>query len=125
MKSLDEQLHDLTVYLNKLRRVIIEQASFTFGKTKIVNKARVDDVVCCIQASYPQDFQEYVKRNGVKSLQTYLCFQQLLSVATNKAILMPGSYAVDYPYFEKLLSTFIKTAQGEMHKIIEDSKFKL
>ena len=100
MKSLDEQLQDLTVYLNKLKRIIIEQASFTFGRTKIVNKARVDDVICCIQASYPQDFQEYVKRNGAKSFQTYLCFQQLLSVATRKTMLLPGCYTVDYPCFE-------------------------
>lgn len=125
MKTLDEQLQNLAVYLNKLKKIIQEQASFTFGRTKLVSKARIDDVLCCIQASYPQDFKEYVKRNGTKSLQTNLCFQQLLSVVTKQTIFAPGSYAIDYPYFEQLLATFNRTISNEVNKIIEDSKFKL
>ena len=125
MQTLDEQLQNLNLYLRKLKRVISTEASFSFGNTKIVSKARVDDVLCCIQASYPHDFKDYVKRNGNKSLESHLCFQQLLNVVTKKFFLSSNQYSVDYIYFEKLLNTFIQTIQKELPKVLDDNSFKL
>ena len=101
MKTLEEQIRDFNLYLNKLKRVVSTEKSFSFGNVKIVSKAKIDDVICCIQSSYPSDYKDYVKRNGVKSLQTYLYYQQVLNIATKKFILSSGHYQVDFLQLEK------------------------
>lgn len=125
MKTLEEQIRDFNLYLNKLKRVVSTEKSFSFGNARIVSKAKVDDAICCIQSSYPKDYQDYVKRNGIKSLQTYLYYQQVLNIATKKFMLSSGHYQIDYPQLEKLISTLSQLAQNEIKKIIDDNSFKL
>ena len=125
MKTLEEQIKDFNLYLNKLKRVVSTEKSFSFGSVRIVSKAKIDDVICCIQSSYPPDYKDYVKRNGVKSLQTYLYYQQVLNIATKKFILSSGHYQIDYLQLEKQISTLSQLAQNEIKKIIDDNSFKL
>lgn len=125
METLEEQLQKLNLYLNKLKRIVSTKKTFSFGNVRIVSKAKIDDVICCIQASYPKDYEDYVKRNGIKSLQTYLYYQQILTVATKKFMLSPDQYQVDYVQLEKLIATIMQLAENEMKKVIEDSNFKL
>lgn len=125
METLEEQLQKLNLYLNKLKRIVSTEKTFSFGNVRIVSKAKIDDIICCIQASYPKDYEDYVKRNGIKSLQTYLYYQQILTVATKKFMLSPDQYQVDYVQLEKLIATIMQLAENEMKKVIEDSSFKL
>ena len=125
MKTLDEQIQSLKSYLDKLKRIIMTESSFSFGNTKIVSKSRIDDVICCIQASYPKDYEEYVKRNGMKSLQTYVYFQQLLAVVTKKFFFSSAQYSIDINSFMGLLNTFMQTIEREKQRVIDDSSFKL
>ena len=125
MKTLDEQLQDLKLYLNKLKRIITNESSFSFGNKRIISKSRVDDIVCCVQANYPDDFTEYVKRNGIKSLQSHLCYQQLLAVVTKKFILSPEHYLIDFARFIGLLGMLIQTMEKEKTRVESDNNFKL
>ena len=125
MKTLDEQLQDLKLYLNKLKRIITNESSFSFGNKRIISKSRVDDIVCCVQANYPDDFTEYVKRNGIKSLQSHLCYQQLLAVVTKKFILSPEHYLIDFARFISLLGMLIQTMEKEKTRVKSDNNFKL
>ena len=125
MKTLEEQLQDLKTYLNKLKRIIATESSFSFGNKKIVGKSRIDDIVCCIQASYPAEYTEYVKRNGLKSLQSHLCYQQLLTVTTKKFLLSSGHYLVDFDKFMSLLNMLTQTIEKEKARVINDNNFKL
>ena len=125
MKTLDEQLQDLKLYLNKLKRIITNESSFSFGNKWIISKSRVDDIVCCVQANYPDDFTEYVKRNGIKSLQSHLCYQQLLAVVTKKFILSPEHYLIDFARFISLLGMLIQTMEKEKTRVESDNNFKL
>ena len=125
MKTLDEQLQDLKLYLNKLKRIVTNESSFSLGNKRIISKARVDDIVCCVQANYPDDFTEYVKRNGIKSLQSHLCYQQLLAVVTKKFILSPNHYLIDFARFMSLLSMLVQTMEKEKVRVVNDNSFKL
>ena len=125
MKTLDEQLQDLKLYLNKLKRIITNESSFSFGNKRIISKSRVDDIVCCVLANYPDDFTEYVKRNGIKSLQSHLCYQQLLAVVTKKFILSPEHYLIDFARFIGLLGMLIQTMEKEKTRVESDNTFKL
>ena len=125
MKTLDEQLQELKVYLNKLTKIIAKESSFVLGNKRIVGKARIDDIVCCVQANYPDEFVEYVKRNGIKSLQSHLCYQQLLAVVTKKFILSSEHYLIDFARFTSLLSMLIQTMEKEKVRVMNDNNFKL
>ena len=125
MQTLDEQIEKLITYLNKLRKIVNNEKSFSFGSVKIVSKAKIDDVLCCIQASYPQDYQDYVKRNGIKSLQSHLNFQQIVNIATKKFMLSGDHYSIDSVQLEKLLGSFSQIVKIEMKNVIKDNNFKL
>ena len=125
MKTLDEQLQGLKLYLNKLKRIITNESSFSLGNKKIISKARIDDIVCCVQANYPDDFTEYVKRNGIKSLQSHLCYQQLLAVVTKKFILSSAHYSIDFTRFISLLNMLVQTMEKEKVRVESDNSFKL
>ena len=125
MLNIEQELENLNSYIQKLRKIVSFDCSFTFGNTKIVNKSRIDDVICCIQASYPKDYKEYVKRNGTKSLETYLFFQKMLSVATNKWFLSSNFYAINYAELETSIQIFMNTAKKEIRKIEKDNHFQL
>ena len=125
MKTLDEQLQDLKLYLNKLKRIVTNESSFSLGNKRIISKARVDDIVCCVQANYPDDYTEYVKRNGIKSLQSHLCYQQLLAVVTKKFILSPNHYLIDFARFMSLLNMLVQTMEKEKVRVVNDNSFKL
>ena len=125
MKTLDEQLQDLKLYLIKLKRIVTNESSFSLGNKRIISKARVDDIVCCVQANYPDDYTEYVKRNGIKSLQSHLCYQQLLAVVTKKFILSPNHYLIDFARFMSLLNMLVQTMEKEKVRVVNDNSFKL
>ena len=125
MQTLDEQIEKLITYLNKLKKIVNNEKSFSFGSIKIVSKAKIDDVLCCIQASYPQDYQDYVKRNGIKSLQSHLNFQQIVNIVTKKFMLSGDHYSIDSVQLEKLLGSFSQIVKNEMKNVIKDNNFKL
>ena len=125
MQTLEEELKSLGSYIQKLKKTVAMECSFTFGRNKIVSKARIDDVICCIQASYPKEYRDYVRRNGMKSLETYIYFQKLLSVATKKFVLSANHYSIDHVELNRISDLFIATAQKEMKKIESDNNFQL
>ena len=125
MKTLDEQLQELKIYLNKLKKVVTNESTFSLGNKRIVSKTRVDDIICCVQANYPDEFTEYVKRNGIKSLQSHLCYQQLLAVVTKKFILSKEHYLIDFARFISLLGMLIQTMEKEKVRVASDNSFKL
>lgn len=125
MKTPEEQIRDFTIYLKKLITVVTNESSFSLGNQRIISKSRIDDVLCCVQASYPKEHKEYVKRNGAKSLQSYVYLQQLCVVVTNKFVLSLNHYMIDYAMFTKIINTLLQIVKKENKSITEDNHFKL
>ena len=125
--SSNETVNELliNVYLNKLKRIITNESSFSFGDLRIVNKSRIDDTLCCIQSSYPVEYTEFIKRNGTKSLQTSMFYQQLHAIVTNKFILSSNHYLVNYTQFIRALNSLMQTMTREKQKVLNDNNFKL
>ena len=66
-----------------------------------------------------------VRRNGMKSLETYIYFQKLLSVATKKFVLSSNHYSIDYIELNGIADVFMSTARSEIRKIENDNNFQL
>ena len=55
MYNTDDVIVNVKKYLQKLDKTIKNRASFSFGKTKILKKRSIDDILCCVEAALPQE----------------------------------------------------------------------
>lgn len=88
---------DLEMYFNKLIKTIETQASFSFGNKKIVNKTRIDDILCCIDVNFPEILKHYLKEYGTdKHVHCFRLYEQLISNIKINVPLSKDNYAVNY-----------------------------
>jgi hypothetical protein len=83
-------------YLLKLKQLIGSQAYATWFKTRIISKKRIDDILCCIEGSFPEEYKNYVKVHGSTSLGGFKAYQKLIASIRRRVFLNSESYAVLY-----------------------------
>ena len=92
---LQESAQTIKKYLSKLSYLIQREATFSFFKTRLVDKSRVDDIICCIEASFPEEYKAVVKRTGSGGyLKTHKYWQQVLRAVKNDFRLSSSLYSV-------------------------------
>ena len=72
MLNPDEASIEIKKYLRKLVKIINEEASFTFFKVKIVEKKRIDDILCCVDATFPDEYKSLLTNSFLLGLDTEL-----------------------------------------------------
>lgn len=124
MINAEEISIEIKKYLRKLSKVINNDASFTFFKIKIVNKKKIDDVICCIEAVLPEEYKLYVKKYGVKRLKFSEHYQSLISVIRRKTWFDANSYSVLHGVANGLISIIITNITADMKKV-RDADFNM
>lgn len=94
MYNPDDNINDLRKYLKKLRNTIEKEAIFSIFDSKIVDKKKVDDILCCIEASFPQQYRDYVKINGAYKLKSSQVYRSLQKAIRNKFFFSANAYKV-------------------------------
>lgn len=117
MLNPQEQYITLRNFLKKLLKVIREEASFTLINTKIVDKNRVDDVLCCIEGSIPKDYIAYTNRQGARSLKSQKLYEQLLEAIKNRFLFSTSWYAVKYKEAEQIINSLIVAYDNDIRFI--------
>ena len=120
MSTCDEQIIALKKYFKKLLYIIKNDASFTFMDKKIVNKKRIDDIMCCIEASFPEIYKERASR-GSNMLKSYALYQKLLQVVNNKFILSSSSYLVYYNDAQQYINSFLSSIDSDIREIFNSN----
>ena len=88
---------DLKMYLNKLVKTIETQSSFDFGNKRILNKTRVDDILCCIDVNFPEELKLFKKHGQTdKNVLSYKLYDKLIANIKIKPLFGTSSYAVNY-----------------------------
>ncbi len=96
MQTEDEILNNLMGYFKKLERCIQNEAAFSFGNKKIFDKKRVDDILCCIDASMPSEFAKLANSYGEdKQIRTYKLKRELIANIKVKPPIGNSSYMVN------------------------------
>ena len=121
MLNPDETSIEIKKYLRKLVKIINEEASFTFFKVKIVEKKRIDDILCCVDATFPDEYKAYVKKHGPKSLKTAGQYRQLLDSIRRKFWLNPDSYAVLYSDAIGLISLITNSLDADFKRLFDSN----
>ena len=68
--SLEEETIELKRYLKKLQYVIEQETKFTLINARIVDKKKVDDILCCIESSFPETYKNFIKEKGPYKLKS-------------------------------------------------------
>lgn len=114
----EEVINELQKHLKKLSRILNEESTFGFFGAKNVSKTRVDDLLCCIEGSFPDIYKRYIDRYGVSSrIKSYRYFQQLQAVLKNKSFLNSNSYSVKIGDANQLIKSIQATLPGDIRFI--------
>lgn len=96
MLTVDESIIELKKHLKKLSNIITNNASFTFFKLKIVDKNRIDDVLCCIEASFPDEYKKLLRQKKSSGLKSIALYHSLKASIQRRFIFSSESYSVKY-----------------------------
>ena len=107
-------------YLSKLRRIVNYESTFTLGNTKVVSKAKIDDILCCVEGSFPQEYRDYVKKYGITKLKSNVYLTQLHAAIKHRFLLSTTNYAVDLRTTEQLIAAINSTIDSDLNKIMQD-----
>jgi len=118
MESISE---DLKIYFIKLLKTIETQASFTLGNKRIVNKTRIDDILCCIDVNFPEILKKYNKVYGIdKNVKSFDLYKQLIANIKNKPLLFgKDSYAVNYKEVLAILQLLEQSLNADINYVLK------
>ena len=118
-QTLQEYLAEMQKYIKKLLRVIDNDALLTLFGTKLVKKIKLDDILCCIEANFPKEYKEYLRKHGPVNLSSYKCYNNLIEMIRNKFVLDPSIYVVKYEDVERCAMSFLSLMISDIKKIYD------
>ena len=116
-----ESTQEIKKYLRKLLRLIENEASFTFFTTKLVDKGRVDDIICCVEASFSEEYKTYIRKLGGKNLRSYRSWQQALKVLKNSFKLSGSLYSIKTADALRYINEIISEIDSDYKTVYEES----
>ena len=106
-------LVEIKKFLKKLTVEIDQKSSFSFMNKRYVNKARVDDILCCIEANFPDELK---KRKTLKSMQFY---KELLKIVKHKCLFSGNLYSINYNESMKLIDYLVASFRRDFEYLNE------
>ena len=107
-------------YLKKLLQVIEREASFTLISSKIYDKKRIDDILCCIEASWPEDYKKYIAKFDTKKVKSTLFYNKLMLAVKNKFFFSTNCYSVNYNEAVSAITSLLVAIENDMRFIYSD-----
>lgn len=108
-------------YLKKLKSILNNEVVFNLGNTKVVNKSKVDDILCCVEGSLPEEYKNYLKKYGLTKLKSYMYLNQLHAAIKNKFLFSTSKYAVNMNLAESNITAIISVIDADLDKILRDA----
>ena len=101
-------------YFRKLQRILQSDADFTFIGYKLVRKDKIDDVLCCILATFPESYKRVFKDKRFKKLSSIIAYDLLFKAVKQKFILNSNVYLVHYENTKKYIDTIISNIERDI-----------
>ena len=100
-------------YFKKLRRFVSKEADFNFIKYKLIKKAKVDDVLCCIISTLPDRYKKALSEKRER-LASQIAFEYLNVYLKKKFFLSSEYYVVRTAYALKYIDAIIQTIEKDI-----------
>ena len=120
MMNPQESTINFKKYLKKLLAVIQGEASFVLFDTRIIDKKRIDDVMCCIEGSWPEDYIKYTDKFGIIKVKSSKYYEQLILAIRNRFFFSTSCYSVRYNDALQAIAMLMKSIDSDMGYIYSD-----
>ena len=94
MENYQDNVAELRKYYSKLYKYLRDCSGLSFAGTKVVDKRKVDDILVCIEASYPSCYKKFLDLYGGSNIASKKFYDLLMSAIKNKFLFSSSSYAV-------------------------------
>ena len=91
-----EEVLEVQKYLKKLESIIKMDCTFNFADLRLYDKKRIDDVICCIEGSWPDEYKKYIAKKGSTKLKTPKLYKLLFDAVKNRFLFSTSCYSVKY-----------------------------
>ena len=115
---------EIQKYLKKLRAFIESGATFSLLDAKLYNKKRIDDLICCIQASWPNEYIEYTRKYGTGRFKSPQHYKNLIKAVKNKFLFCTTCYSVNYTKAMEAIKMLHDSINLDMRIIFEEQENK-
>ena len=105
---------DVKIYLKKLQRVILKEAVFTFFSWKLIEKNKIDDILCCILATLPDDYKAVMKTSRKRNFISMVSYDTLQKYLKRKFKLNPNVYLIKHRLAINIITTILTTIEKDV-----------
>lgn len=95
MSNYQEEILEFRKYLKKLLTILQLNCIFSFMGIRLYNKNLIDDVLCCIEGSWPENYRKYVAKT-TSNILSYGYYKQLILAIKNRFMLSSSVYSIKY-----------------------------
>lgn len=117
MENIDESISEVKKYLRKLSSVIQNESQFTFLDVKILNKNRIDDIICCMEACLPPEYKKLIKFPSHKEYKSVGLYYSLKGLLFRKFIFSSSSYLIQYGVAQTHIDSFMKVMESDIKRL--------
>ena len=111
----------LKKYLTKIKD-LINNPTFSLGDKRYIKKIKVDDLICCMEASFPEAFKKLVKEKRFSSVESGKYYKNLLSaLKAKKGIIFSDCYVISYRATLTFIEAFAKNIDSDIKKLEENT----
>ena len=112
-----EELKTLKNYFAKLQRVVLYEVDFKLFGKGLIKKNKIDDVLCCILATFPPLYKRMLSVKEGKDYHSILSFNLLIKMLKKRFLLNPNVYMADIGQANRLIGAVLKSIEADYKEI--------
>ena len=115
---IDVDIDAIKDYMKKLQKVINFDATFSIAGFKLIQKRKIEDVLCCVYAKLPEAYKKMLKTKvDVQRYNSVLCYSLLMKLLSKKFFLDKNLIIVRVNEVNKLISAVIVSIDRDISTI--------
>jgi len=104
-------------YFKKLQRVLVAEVDFNLLDRKLIKRSKVDDILCCVYASLPNNYKRIIKINKEDKYPSVNSFRVLNKELSRKFFFNSNLYSINVDKCNRLISVITATIEKDMNII--------
>lgn len=106
-------------YLTKIRD-LLENPTFHLGDRRYLKVVRVDDLICCMEACFPETFKKIIKAKKFSIVESGKYYKNLLAaLKAKKGLIFSDCYVVSYRAAITYIEAFSRNIDSDIKKLEE------
>ncbi len=111
---MESQNEEFKTYFSKLVKTVETQSLFTFGNIMIVDKQRIDDILCCIDIAFPALLKKFKQHGGKdRNVVVYKLYDSLIRNIKINPFFIKSLYAVNFDEVSRLSKDIVQSVDQE------------